>query len=77
MTDVSSDPDCGTGFTFNDFDPLDFIAAVARAFELYRSPADWRTLMLRCMTQDFSWGPAANEYCNLYVKLIEETRSRS
>ncbi|MCY3802440.1 MAG: glycogen synthase [Chloroflexi bacterium] len=77
VTDVSSDPDCGTGFTFDEFDPLDFIAAVARAFELYRSRADWRTLMLRCMAQDFSWGPAANEYSNLYVKLIEETRSGS
>ena len=75
VTDVSSGPNRGTGFSFTEFDPLDFIAAVARAFELYRRPADWQALTLRCMAQDFSWGPAANEYSNLYVKLIEEKRS--
>ena len=75
VVDVSAGPNRATGFRFDAFDPLDFIAAAARAFELYRRPADWRSLMLRCMAQDFSWGPAANEYSDLYVKLIEEKRS--
>ena len=76
VIDVSSDPIRGTGFTFEEFDPLDFIAAVARAFELYHRRADWKALMLRCMAQDFSWGSAANEYFDLYVNLIEEKRRR-
>ena len=75
VTDVSSGPNRGTGFTFDEFDPLDFVAAAARAFELYRRPADWKALMLRCMRQDFSWGPAASEYSDLYANLSEEKRS--
>ncbi len=74
VVDVSAGPNRATGFKFDEFDPLDFIAAVARAFELYRRPADWRALMLRCTAQDFSWNSAANEYSDLYVKLIGEKR---
>ena len=75
VVDVSAGANRATGFRFDKFDPLDFIAAVARAFELYRRPADWRSLMLKCMAQDFSWSHAANKYLDLYVKLIEEKRS--
>ncbi len=75
VIDVLADPDRATGFNFDPFDSLDFVAAIARAFELYRRPADWRTLMLRCMAQDFSWRPAARRYSDLYVNLLEEKRT--
>ena len=76
VVDALANPDRSTGFSFDRFDPLDFIAAIARAFELYRRPADWRALMLRCMAQDFSWRPSARQYSDLYVNLAGETRMK-
>lgn len=70
--DYSSDPEHGTGFRFDHFDALDFMAAVTRAYDLYRRAEDWQALALRCMDQDFSWRPSAKRYEELYVKLLRE-----
>ncbi|MDP6757806.1 MAG: hypothetical protein QF719_06285, partial [Chloroflexota bacterium] len=48
---------------------LDFMGAIARGFELYRRPAAFRELALRCMSRDFSWGPSARKYSGLYAEL--------
>ncbi len=72
VVDYSSDPEHGTGFRFDHFDALDFMAAVTRAYDLYRRAEDWQALALRCMDQDFSWRPSAKRYEELYVKLLRE-----
>jgi starch synthase len=59
----------GTGFTFEPAEALDFMGAIARGFELYRRPAAFRELALRCMARDFSWGPSARKYSGLYTEL--------
>lgn len=56
----------GTGFVFSEFDPMSLVIALARAFEIYRNPREWRELQKRCMKRDFSWTKSADEYARLF-----------
>ena len=48
-------------------------SAITRAFELFRRPGDFRKLVQRCMRQDFSWRPSAQEYDRLYHQMTDPT----
>jgi starch synthase len=56
----------GTGFVFDDYDPMAFYTALVRAVETYRHRDIWRKLQIRCMGQDFSWETSARKYVELY-----------
>ena len=64
----------GNGFKFHGYDPQDFLAAIRRALAVRRIPAQWKSMMLRGMKQDFSWRASALEYVKLYERAIA-TRS--
>jgi starch synthase len=59
----------GNGFNFQSYNAHDFLGAIRRALELYRSPEAWRSLVLRGMKCDFSWKVSAGEYLRLYKQL--------
>ena len=61
----------GNGFTFNNYDPWEFFAAVVRALELFRFKDIWRTLQQRGMQADHSWHASAQRYVEMYRKAIE------
>ncbi|HET9918339.1 MAG TPA: glycogen synthase GlgA [Ktedonobacteraceae bacterium] len=56
----------GNGFTFTNYDPWEFFAAIVRALELYRFKENWRTLQRRCMIADHSWHASAVRYVDVY-----------
>ncbi len=58
-----------TGFVFDRFSSDDYLAALRRAFALYRRDADWLTVQQRAMAQDFGWDAAAVQYAKLYRRL--------
>jgi len=62
----------GNGFTFDEYSPGAFIAAIKRALEIYRNPSLWKLLMRNGMTEDHSWTSAAQDYVSLYSKLIKK-----
>jgi len=66
----------GNGFTFDDYDPWQFYAAVVRAAETFRHPAAWSWLVRRDMTEDVSWSRSAHRYVQLYVTAITTRRER-
>jgi starch synthase len=58
--------DAGNGFTFKLYDSLAMYTAIVRAVETYKYREQWRNIIRRGMTADFSWERAAREYVELY-----------
>ena len=61
-----------TGFVFDRFDVADYLAAVRRAFALYRHApqSDWRKVQGRAMAQPFDWETAAERYLAVIPDVI-------
>jgi starch synthase len=66
----------GNGFTFDEYDPWQFYAAVVRAAETFRHPTAWSWLVRRDMTEDVSWSRSAHRYVQLYLAAITARRER-
>jgi starch synthase len=58
----------GTGFKFHGYKPEDFLAAIRRALGVFRDKDAWGTLMRNGMEKDFSWGPSAQRYVEVYER---------
>jgi starch synthase len=59
----------GTGFTFGEYKPEAFFAAVKKALAAYQNRDMWRALVKKDMALDFSWKVSAKEYMRLYGSL--------
>ena len=55
-----------TGFVFDRFELDDYLAAVRRAFTLYKRRSDWRQVQATAMAQRFDWQVAAEHYLAVY-----------
>jgi starch synthase len=60
----------GTGIVFNDFNPQAFAWAVNTALDLYDQPTHWQRMVRNGMSCDFSWQRQAQEYVQLFARLI-------
>jgi len=58
-----------SGFTFHEFTPDGLRAALQRAFDLYRRPADWIAVQHHAMQLRFDWQVAAQAYVTLFQRL--------
>ena len=56
----------GTGFTFEEYKPEAFFAAIRRALAAYQNADVWRVLVKKNMALDFSWKVSAEQYLKLY-----------
>jgi starch synthase len=65
----------GNGFTFVNYDPWEFFAAIVRALELYRFKDLWRRLQQCNMAADHSWHASAMRYIEVYHNAIAFHRS--
>ena len=61
--------DEGTGFVFEHHDIAGLRWAVELAAEVYADREAWRALMIRGMTQDYSWARQAEVYEELFTRL--------
>ncbi len=75
VIDYTLAPSNGIGFKFYDYSKADMLEALGRALDIYRNAEEWRSLMVRCMQQDFSWDKSAREYQSLYEKAIRKHES--
>ena len=60
----------GTGFKFAEYSGQALLAAVDAAGEAYADPDEWRRMMRRGMSKDFSWKISAAAYSALYRWLL-------
>lgn len=56
----------GNGFTFNSCNPYDMLYVIHEALDTYKNKEEWKALMKKAATTDFSWSYSANEYKKLY-----------
>ncbi len=60
----------GTGFKFADYKADALTAAIDRAMGVYKQPKSFTKLVANDMAADFSWDRSAEEYQQLYNKLV-------
>ena len=60
----------GTGFKFREYAPQALLLAVRRAVDAWRDRRAWHALVVRGMSQDFSWDRSARSYEALYEALV-------
>jgi starch synthase len=60
----------GNGFTFASRNPYDMLYVIHEAIDLYKNDEEWKALMKKVMTTDFSWAYSAKEYEKLYADVL-------
>jgi starch synthase len=61
----------GNGFKFWGYSPQALLEAIQRALGTFRNKDEWKRMMQRGMTQDFSWDKPASEYVRVYERVIQ------
>ncbi len=56
----------GNGFTFASCNPYDMLYVIHEALDMYKNKEEWKGLMKKAATTDFSWSHSAEEYKTLY-----------
>ena len=69
ITEFNPETGEGTGFRFDEYDPVDFQSAVDRALAVWPNRKLWTKLMRNGMKQDFSWNLSASKYMQVYTGL--------
>ncbi len=61
----------GNGFTFASCNPYDMLYVVHEALDLYKNDKEWKALMQKAATTDFSWARSADDYKKLYIDTLK------
>lgn len=62
----------GNGFSFADYGAESFYNTVMNAVNRYQNKEQWEALVKHDLALDFSWGKAAEEYIQMYRKVMEQ-----
>jgi len=66
-----------TGFSFLEYSSLALADALQRACRAYADPAVWRQLVETGMRQDWSWRTSAQQYVELYNRMLSRAASHA
>jgi starch synthase len=64
-----------TGFSFTTATAKSLLAAVTRALQYYHAPESWQQIISNGMKQDFSWKRSAEQYLDLFEKILASRKS--
>ncbi len=68
ISDIDDNPYEGTGLLFGNLSPETIYSHVQKATEIYKR-RDFREIIKRAMSQDFSWSASADEYIKVYKQI--------
>jgi starch synthase len=69
---IDEQPDGGgNGFKFWGYDPNALLDAIQRALAAFHDKKIWKAMMVRAMSQDFSWEKPAQEYVRVYERAVQ------
>lgn len=74
VVDARVDEKKGTGIFFEHYTGEGLLAGIDDARKIYRDAASWKELVMRTMSQDFSWENTANEYIKAYRRVTRRVR---
>jgi starch synthase len=60
----------GNGFTFAAYNAHDMLHVIREAIDVYQNEEEWKALMYRAASSDFSWQRSAEEYKTLYDDVL-------
>ena len=60
----------GNGFTFASCNPYDMLYVLHEALDVYKKEEEWKALMKKAATTDFSWSRSAEDYKKLYEETV-------
>ncbi len=60
----------GNGFTFASCNPYDMLYVLHEAMDAYKKEEEWKALMKKAATTDFSWSRSAEDYKKLYEETV-------
>ena len=67
FNDIGAD---GNGFVFHTATPQELYLAIKRALDCYKQPDLWKKMQQNAMSQDFSWEKSAEQYEEIYQKIL-------
>lgn len=70
IIDYKRNKEFGNGFVFHGFEGKELLEAVKNAIDVYNNPEEWKTLMKRAMTENFSWRKSSKLYMEYYKDLL-------
>jgi starch synthase len=70
ITEFQSDTHSGNGFLFTEYSAKALLAAIQRAYAVYKNRDVFTALSKHCMEYNFSWEESAKKYKTLYQSLI-------
>jgi starch synthase len=76
VIDIREEPRKGTGFMFHQYSGESLIEGIDEVRKHYKDPAAWKSLVMRCLKQDFSWQATAKNYLKAYRRVTRRVRSR-
>lgn len=59
------------GYTFANYNAHDMLYVIRQAVSDYKNKTEWKKLMYRAATSDFSWSHSAKEYEALYFDMLK------
>lgn len=67
----------GTGFHFEPYTSEGLMEGVVDAIKCYKEATKWKTVVRRCLAQDFSWESTAKEYLKAYRRVTRRVKARA
>jgi starch synthase len=69
IVDMDTDTMSSNGFVFDNPNLAEFESACVRALKHYKNKKKWDELIVKAMSQDFSWQHPTSKYIELYRSL--------
>ena len=69
--------EAGTGFRFDGYSAIEMMAALKLALSVYSEADHWRNLMVRAMSEDWSWNKSAEKYMQIYRNIYSKRHSEA
>ena len=67
---ISYGEENSNGFVFDNYNAHELLYKIKDALNVRKNKAKWRSLILRCMSSDFSWDNSAEKYLALYREML-------
>jgi starch synthase len=70
VIDVQREPLLGTGFKFYRYEAPALLETIRSALALFQNKPEWMELQRRAMALDFSWERSAEQYVDIYQRVL-------